>query len=279
MFYRTFGREVASVLFKAAVTITSIIFIFVFFGSYYEEQPVSDGSCNIAVFPIEGVIMPFTSYAEYDLIVTPASVRDFMNSVDSDPNIQGILFEINSPGGTPVAAERIADMIAESTLPTVSLIGDIGASGGYLVAAAADTVIASTMSDVGGIGVTMSYVEESQKNEEEGLTFVPLSSGKFKDAGNPNKPLTEEERALFEGDLALIHAEFIKKVADFRGLAIEQVEALADGASMPGVRALGTGLIDLLGGRETAKERFSDTLGVDVSQINFCEYNPLQLFY
>lgn len=279
MFYRTFGREVASVLLKAVVTIVSVILVVVFLSTAYEYETVSDGTCNIAVYPIEGVILPFQSFSEYELISTPAALRDFIKTAEADPSIEGILFEINSPGGTPVAAEQMSQYIVGSDLPTVSLIGDIGASGGYLVAAAADTVIASPMSDVGSIGVTMSYVEESLKNEEEGLTFVPLASGKFKDAGNPNKPLTDEERALFEADLALVHDEFVKQIATLRGMEVAAVEALADGASMPGIRALEVGLIDTLGGREAARTEFSATLGLDSTDIEFCEYETPTLFY
>ncbi len=279
MFYRTFGREVASVLLKAVVTTVTIIFLIVFASSYSEFQPLSDGECTIAVLPIEGVILPFAGYDEYDLVITPSTVRDFIAAAEEDPNIDGILFEINSPGGTPVAAEQISHMIKDTELPTISLIGDIGASGGYLVAAAADTILASAMSDVGSIGVTMSYVEESVKNEEEGLTFVPLASGKFKDAGNPNKPLTDEERALFEADLELIHDEFVRQVATLRGKTVEEIDTLADGSAMPGLRAVEKGLIDEIGGRERARELFSDTLGVDVSQVSFCEYEPVEFFY
>jgi len=279
MFYRTFGREVASVLLKAVVVTLTIIFLIVFASSYSELQTVSDGECNIAVMPLEGVILPFAGYDDYELVITPGTVRDFVATAEDDLNIDGILFEINSPGGTPVAAEQISQLIKNTELPTVSVIGDIGASGGYLVAAAADKVLASAMSDVGSIGVTMSYVEESEKNKEEGLTFVPLASGKFKDAGNPNKPLTDEERALFEGDLALVHDEFVRQVAELRGKSVEEIEALADGAAMPGMRALEKGLIDEIGGRERAREIFSATLGVDVSQVSFCEYEPATLFY
>lgn len=279
MFYRTFGREVASVLLKAVVTVVVVVFLIAFAGAYSEYRTVSDGSCNIAVMPIEGVILPFVGYDDFSLVTTPSTVRDFIATAEDDMNIKGILFEINSPGGTPVAAEQISQLIKGTDLPTVSVIGDIGASGGYLVAAAADTVLASAMSDVGSIGVTMSYVEESEKNKEEGLTFVQLSSGKFKDAGNPNKPLTEEERALFEGDLEIIHDEFVRQVAELRGKSVEEIEALADGAAMPGIRALEKGLIDAIGGRERAREIFSATLGVDAGEIRFCEYEPPTMFY
>jgi protease IV len=279
MFYKTFGREVASVLLRAGVVIFSIIFIFGFVTTWYESPTISDGVCNIAVLPIEGVILPFTGYDDYPLVTTPGTVRDFVSGAEADTAIQGILVEINSPGGTPVASEQISSYISESSLPSVSLIGDVGASGGYLVAVSADTVIASAMSDVGSIGVTMSYLESSKKNEEDGLTFVELSSGKFKDAGNPDKPLTEEERALFQEDIDLIHDEFVKQIAAYRGREVWEIEALADGAAMPGLRALEKGLVDQIGGRKEAKEYFSATLGIDIDSVVFCEYTPPPLFY
>jgi protease-4 len=202
-----------------------------------------------------------------------------LTDAKEDEFVKAVLFEINSPGGTPVASAQISEMIQELTMPNVSLIGDMGASGGYLIAAAADTVIASPMSDVGSIGVTMSYVENSKQNEEEGLTFVELSSGKFKDSGNPNKPLSDEERALFESDLDLIHKQFVSEVALLRNLPVEKIEALADGAAMPGLRALEAGLVDALGGRALAKRHLADTLGLSEEEVVFCEYTPPVLLF
>jgi len=279
MFYRTFRREAASVLFKAAVTILTVIFFISFIESYYSYEQISDGSCNIAVMPVEGIILPFVDYDEYELVTTPGFVRDFIATSEQDPNILGLLVEVNSPGGAPVASEQIANLIHESTLPSISIIGDIGASGGYLAAAGANRIIASPMSDVGSIGVTMSYTEQSKKNEEEGITFVPLSTGEFKDAGSPEKPLTEAERARFEADLEVILTEFIKSIAFYRNTTEDAIRAFADGGSMPGVRAKEVGLVDELGGRKAAREAFSATLGIAATDLTFCEYEPLEFFY
>lgn len=279
MFYRTFRREAATIIFKAVITIVSIIFVFAFIDSWYNIEAVSDGSCNIAVLPIEGVILPFNGFEDYPLAITPGSVRDFIAKAEDDVNIRGLLLEINSPGGTPVAAEQISNYISSSELPSIGLIGDIGASGAYLVAASTDTVIASAMSDVGSIGVTMSYLENTAKNEEEGISFVELTSGKFKEAGNPNRELTEEERALFEADLKLVHDEFVRQIAVLRNKSVDEIQALADGSSMPGIKALEKGLIDQIGNRTTAKEAFSAKLGLGVDEIIFCEYSPETFFY
>ncbi len=272
MFYRTFRREAATIVFKAFVVVITVMFLFGFADSYYNYDVVSDGTCNVAVLPIEGVILPFTGYAEYGLTTTPSYVRDFITTAEADPSIAGILFEINSPGGAPVAAEQIAEYIKSSELPTVSLIGDIGTSGGYLVAASADTIIASAMSQVGSIGVTMSYLDNSLYNEIEGYTYVELASGKFKDTGSPDKPLTDEERELLMRDVNIVHEEFVKAVAALRNKTVEEIQALADGSSMTGKQAETAGLIDKIGGRNTARSTFAQALNLPENEIVFCEY-------
>jgi protease-4 len=164
-------------------------------------------------------------------------------------------------------------------LPVIGVVGDVSASGGYMVAASTDYLIASPMSDVGSIGINMSYVEESEKNEEEGLTYVQLTTGKFKDIGSPNRPITEEEREKLLADLDIVHNEFIDIVTRYRGLERAEVVALADGASMPGAQALEAGLIDELGGRSEATARLAQILEMSEEDIEYCEYKPRFLMF
>jgi protease-4 len=142
-----------------------------------------------------------------------------------------------------------------------------------MVAAASDFLIASAMSDVGSIGVNMSYIEESQKNDEEGLTYVQLMTGKFKDIGSPNRPITDEERVLLQADLEIIHNEFIDIIAKYRELPRTEVELIANGASMPGRRALEVDLIDAIGGRSQAQAAFAGFTEINLDEIEFCEYD------
>jgi len=271
---KTFLRETAGTVMRAVVVVVTIVAIIGSISALYEvETGVSDGTCNIAVLPVEGVILPYHGLADYEMVVTPETIESFMAAVEEEEGIEAVLIEVNSPGGTPVASARIAERFRNSPLPVVGLIGDQGASGGYMIAAASDYLIASPMSDVGSIGVNMSYVEESGKNEEEGLTYVQLTSGKFKDIGSPNRPITEEERTLLEADLKLVHDEFVGMVAKYREMDKAAVEALADGSSMPGARALEVGLIDALGGREEARGILATILETDIQNISFCEYN------
>jgi protease-4 len=271
---KSFLRETAGVVMRATVVVLTIVVVIASLSALYEvESGLSDGTCNIAVLPIEGVILPFYGLIDYEMVTTPEMVEAFMTAAEENENIEGVLLELNSPGGTPVASQRVAERFRNTTLPVVGLVGDLAASGGYMVAAASDYLIASPMSDVGSIGVNMSYVEESKKNDDEGLTYVQLTTGKFKDTGSPNRPITDEEKKLLLSDLQIVHNEFIDMVAMYRDMDRAEVESLADGSSMPGKRALEVGLVDSLGGREEARGIFASILESDVENIHFCEYD------
>ena len=242
---------------------------------------VSDGSCNVAIVPIVGDIttLPDTAYGEdpadseaYSYpVVNVDDVLYKLLLAEYDPYVEGILVRIDSPGGSPVASEVLADALKASSLPVAALIREYGTSGGYLVATGADTIFASPLSDVGSIGITMSYLENVNKNAQEGLRYVPLSSAPFKDSGDPNKSLTAAERALFERDLKIYHDEFVRQVAENRNMSVEDVEKLADGSSMPGALALEHGLIDALGNQAATRSWFAERLGLTVPDIEFCE--------
>ena len=277
---RSFGRDVALIIIKALVVIISIVALIIITVAFFEVGTgVSDGTCNVAVLPVEGEIWPFYGMSYAPLIVTPEMVETSMDAIEEDDTIKAVLVEVNSPGGLPVASERIAGRLRNSPLPTVGLIGDIGASGGYMIAAATDYLIASPMSTVGSIGVTMSYIEQSKKNEEDGLTYVELNTGKFKDSGSPDKPLSGEERELFQRDLDDLYETFIKMVSNYRSIPLEKVRELADGSTLNGERAKEAGLVDEVGGRNEAKAALAKILNLEADNVVFCEYtSPLLTF-
>ncbi len=238
-------------------------------GSYAMNTTTNGEMCNIAVIPIKGDIVPIPNAEDDTTITTNADdTLAMIRSAEADPNIKGILVPIDSGGGTSVASEIIANALKISKLPSVALIREMGASGAYLIATGARTIIASAFSDVGSIGITMSYIENVGANKKEGFDFVPLASAQFKDYMNPDKPLTTEERLLLERDLNIWHKHFVKEVAENRNLPLEDIAKLADGSSMPGELALQNKLIDAIGDQETAREWFEKELG---EGIIFCE--------
>jgi len=137
-------------------------------------------------------------------------------------------------------------------------------SAAYMAASGADEIFASKNSDVGSIGVTMSYLDYVKQNEKEGLTYIPLASGKFKDTGDPDKILTREEKDLLMRDIDIMHQNFVRMVAENRNLEIEKVAQLADGSSMLGEMALENGLIDRIGGMFEVEEFLKNKIGGEV---------------
>ena len=184
----------------------------------------------------------------------------------SDPSIKAILLQIDSPGGDPVAGEDIATALKHATKPTVALIADEGDSAAYWAATGAQTIFASANSSIGDIGVTQSYLDDEKENEQNGLTFISLTAGKYKDAGNPDAPLTPEEKALLERDLNIEMQNFISSVAQNRNLLpMASVTAIANGSSMLGQMALQDGLIDKIGNIYDVEDYLKGKIGKNVT--------------
>lgn len=230
----------------------------------YEESQF----CNIAVIPIEGNILAYAKEGKSGTNQDETLAK--LRHAENDPNVLGVLVPINSWGGKMAAAEAMANGLKHSSLPVVAQIQEEGLSAAYLIATGAKTIIASQFSDVGGIGITMSYLENSEKNIKEGLKYVSLSSAKFKDYGTENKPLTQDERALFERNLKIWHDYFVKLISENRQLPLEHIKKLADGSSLAGSLALENKLIDQLGDRETARYWFAKHFNINPKDIVFC---------
>ncbi len=233
-----------------------------------------EGDCNVAVVPLHGDLMTTSEVANplFDEPLFGASSDYIVASIeaaDSDESIHAIVLDVDSYGGLPVAGEEVAEALERATKPTAALIHQAGTSAAYWASLGADTIVASEFSDVGSIGVTASYVDAARYNDEEGYTYNELSSGTFKDTGHPDRPLSEEERALIERDIAVIFEGFVRAVATYRNLSEEAVRALADGSSMLGRQALESKLIDRIGSWSDVESLLSDTLGEDAV---VCEY-------
>ena len=107
---KSFLRETADVATKAIIIVITILGIVIAISALYEvEKSISNGTCNIAVLPVEGVILPYYGLGDFEIITTPETVESYMDVIEDEDHIKAVLVEINSPGGTPVASERIAE--------------------------------------------------------------------------------------------------------------------------------------------------------------------------
>jgi protease IV len=230
-----------------------------------DSEVVDTTGCNVMGINLHGTLVTYSSSKDDTTgdsdIVSSDRIRYFLDQAQKDENIKAIILEIDSLGGLPVAAEETANAIKASTKPTVALIRQSGVSAAYWSATGAQKIYASALSDVGSIGVTSSYVENFSKNKKDGYDFISLIAGKYKDMGNPDKPLTEEEKALVTRDLNITHQNFIEVVSINRKIPIADVQKIADGSSVLGAKAKELHLIDEIGGISEVEKYLSDKIG------------------
>lgn len=184
-----------------------------------------------------------------------ASSTELVRLIDEaaeNPEVVAILFEVNSPGGTAVASNEIADAILRVNKTTVAWMREVAASGGYWAASACDHVVANPMTITGSIGVIGSYIEWGGTLERYNASYRRLVSGEFKDIGSPFKEMTPDEEEIMQDVLGMMRSMFVSAVADNRGLEYDAVDAVADGRFYIGKQALELGLVDQLGGKEQA---------------------------
>ena len=238
--------------------------------SGYSSSSLGSGNCNVADIKLYGGLVYYSGEG-FDSSSTSGDqtaaedVRQQIEQADADSSVKAILLQVDSPGGDPVAGEDIAAALKHASKPTVALIADEGDSAAYWSATGAQTIFASADSSVGDIGVTQSYLDQTRQDEQNGLTFVSLTAGKYKDMGNPDSPLTPEEKALFERDLNITMQNFIGAVATNRNLSVASVTALADGSSMTGQMAVKNGLVDKIGTIYDVQGFLKDKIGDDVT--------------
>jgi len=275
------ARHLIIVFSAIALTLLAFMLGVIWYGHWYDSysgvgQPISYGGCNIAVIPIQGDVVAYDgdSLVPSDATVPVSTSGDwvtgYMRSAIADPSILGVMVQVDSYGGLAAPAEQMMNAFTRSPVPVVSYIREVGASAAYLAATGAETIVASPFAQIGSIGITYSYVDNTESNKQQGYTFVQLSSGPFKDTGNPNKPLSNAERALYERDITIYKDLFVSAVSKNRKLSTTTVDAIADGSTMPSQIALEKGLIDAIGDDETVREEFAKKLNMPVDSIVLC---------
>ncbi len=235
---------------------------------------ISLGS-KIAVINIRGTITSTPSLLMET--VTPNDVFSMIKKAEDDPGIRGVLFEINSPGGSVVASREIAHAVKNMRKPAVCWMGDVAASGAYWIASSCDYVMADPLSLTGSIGVTSSYLEFSRLFEKYGITYEQITSGERKDIGSPFRNLTKEEREKLEYITNEVFDYFLREVTANRGLSESQVEKIKSGDIFLGKDAVELGLVDSIGTIQNAKEKVKELAGVEEAEFTELKKKGLSL--
>lgn len=174
-----------------------------------------------------------------------------------DTSIDAIVFRVNSGGGSALASEVIWRelKLAQQEKPVVASFGDVAASGGYYIAAPADTIVASPNSLTGSIGVFGLFFNSKELlNDKLGIHVDVAKSHSYSDLGNPSRSMKEKEKEAIRKGIEDVYEDFVAHVAQGRDMDKEEVEEIAQGRVWSGIDARRIGLIDLYGGMQKAVE-------------------------
>jgi protease-4 len=218
-----------------------------------------------AVISLSGNIQPSSQGFSSDGM-TPQQVRELTTRA-LEKNPDALIYEINSGGGAVVASKEVMRSIDSVEKPTVCRIRDIGASGAYLAALGCDRIVADSLSMTGSIGVRASYLEFSGLMQKLGVEHVNLTAGSRKDTGSRYRNITSEEKELLQQKIDTIHDQFVTVVQERRNLSRSETETVETGEAFLGKTAKEIGLVDSLGGRETALEAAGNMTGRELSVV------------
>ncbi len=266
--------------------IVIIILAFIFFSAYGlffiwligRSARGLPGTGSVAIVRIEGVISSSGGGGGIFSIAgtSPETVITQLRRADRDFSVKSILLRIDSPGGTASASQEIYREIKRVKKPVVASIGDIGASGAYYAASAADVIVANPASAVGSIGVILEVPNMEELLKKLGVEYTFITRGKYKDIGNPTRPLTPEEREILESQAEEIYGQFIADVAKGREMPVGTVKELATGLTYLGSDALGLKLVDKIGNFQDAVD-LAAKLGKIKGEPGIVEYGAPSL--
>ena len=263
-------EEKRSKLKSILLTIAAVLFVVFFIIPITFSAFSNFDYGNVALIPIEGIITGSGGSYLGSSTISSKSIVEFIEEADKSDNIDAIVLEINSPGGSAVASDEIAAAVKNAKKPVVSFIREVGASGGYWVASASDYIIANRMSITGSIGVISSYLEFSGLMEKYGVGYERLVAGENKDLLSPYTKLEENKKAIVQKKLDTIHDFFIQEVAANRKLSEAKVKSIATGEFFLGVEAFNLGLIDQLGDKTTVEQYLKQKYGLE--KVDFVTY-------
>jgi protease-4 len=231
----TFWRVAALLVLAAALAGTAAWF-------YGDIEGATAGD-HVARIRIEGTI------TEDDRLL------ELLDKVGKSASVKGVVLTVDSPGGTTAGGEAIYEAVRKlaGEKPVVAQVGTLAASAGYMIASAADHIVARQSSIVGSIGVLFQYPDVTGLMDKVGVKLEGVKSAPLKAEPSPFNPTTEEERTMIRNLVMDSYDWFVGLVETRRGLTHEQALALADGSIYTGRQGLKNKLVDEVGGVEAAR--------------------------
>ena len=182
---------------------------------------------------------------------------DLLKKIDdlkNDRNLKGVLIDINSPGGTVVSSKELFSRFEDlgNKVPVVASMKEVAASGGYMVALAADKIFCYEGTITGSIGVIMQSVNIESMLDTLGIEPVIFKSGALKASPNPLESLDSNQEKVINNIINNIHNQFIELVKENRKILVENLNLISDGRIFTGLEAKNINLIDEIGNEQDA---------------------------
>ncbi len=242
------------------------------------EEKVLEGAGKpkILLVDLDGVISFKEESDGLKLVKQPSKVaffREALLKAEADPDVAGVIVRINSPGGTVAASDAIYHEILrfkqKKRVPVYAHILEVGASGGYYVAAASDRILASPTAVTGSIGVIALRLNLEGLLSKVGVSGETYKSGPKKDFWSPFRPATEEEKKMIGGIVERLYGRFLEVVYAGRQkvLTREDLKPLADGRIFTAPEALEARLIDGVAYLEESVESLKAAQNLDRARV------------
>ena len=250
----------------------------VYLDDYVDVSPAAAGlalgssDARVAVVYAAGTIVSGPSGPD---ILGSDGFAEALRDARADESVAAVVIRVDSPGGSAAASDVMWGEVQATAeqMPVVVSMGGVAASGGYYLAAAADTVVADPMTITGSIGViSLLFDASGLLTGKLGLTFDEVKTGPYADLVDVTNPVTPAERALLQEQTDRIYDLFVRRVASGRGLSTDSVRALGGGRVYTGARAQEVGLVDVLGGLDRAVALAAEMAGLETG-----DYQTLRL--
>ena len=253
---------------------------FLYLDKYLDRagRPHDSGKKIALVFGVGGVTRGKSNYdpVQGSQNMGSDTVAGAIRAAAADSDIKAILFRVDSPGGSYVASDTIWREVVNARKagkPVIVSMGDLAGSGGYFVAMAADKIVAQPGTITASIGVLGGKMLTSGLWDKVGLTWDEVHQGSNATMFTGTQDYTPAEWARFEAWLDRVYVDFTGKVADGRKLSREKVLEIAKGRIWSGQDAKNLGLVDELGGFDTALNLAKKAAGIsDGEDVKIVEY-------
>lgn len=222
-------------------------------------RKLPSGTPGIAVIPVHGTLVKRTVGLDAASGLTSyTEIAAMLDSALADPQVAGILLDIDSPGGEASGSFELARRVREASAvkPVWAVANDSAYSAAYAIGSAANRLIVSETGGVGSIGVIALHIDQSVKDANEGYRYTAVTAGTHKNDFSPHQPLTDEAKAELQAEVDRLYGLFVEHVASMRTLGSDVVRSTEAGLYF-GANAIAAGLADAVGTFESALTDFS----------------------